>query len=117
MTSILGQEVCVILEMPDGTIFTGQALAAEYTIDISVDRYPGGFIRGLPTWTLNLIGDGRPLWHGNQDDYIAAVSSNVFQDEWKCPWCDEANWREHRTCIHCGARRSVLYDICKGGIS
>ncbi|GAG45814.1 unnamed protein product, partial [marine sediment metagenome] len=102
------------LELPDGTLFTGQAMCAEVRQEIGrmgVDYAIGGIGKHLldPVgWTMELRGIG-DLFFESPTEYRHKVEKTQSAIEWACDWCGSINPRERRKCESCGGTRSFVY--------
>lgn len=111
----MGQPVRVTLELPDGTLWAGQAMCAEVQQQMDIDRlygFGGGNNRFLPgrlEWTIELRGIG-DLSFKSPTEYRHKVKKTKSAIEWVCDWCGSITPREHRKCESCGGARSFVYE-------
>ncbi len=105
----------ITLETSDGRIITGQAIAAEFTVETSIQpmyvfgettpfSYPG-----RSHWHIRLEGIGEAKMSIGED-YRQGVYRARSANEWQCDYCHTIWPRAKNKCASCGASRSFIYE-------
>jgi hypothetical protein len=102
-SGLVGQEMIVTLEFPDGRAYSGKCIAASVTKEVEmVDLYSGPLaISGLAHWSMEL--------EGLDDLDITDRSVYATATEWMCGYCGTPNERAARKCTECAAPRPFVY--------
>jgi hypothetical protein len=110
------------IELPDGTAYTGKAIATEFsmhrpvidvtTVDSAVPLFISG---GEATWDISLRGTGA-LTVITSDNLAETMERQQQDTEYKCPYCGKINPVSSRTCGEgewdgCGASRPAVYGV------
>lgn len=109
----IGQQARVTLELPDGTIFSGQAYCAEIRQDVGLNHIftPDGNEHRFPHsigWSMELRGIGN-MFFELQSDFKDKIDAKRSAIEWICDWCGSVNPKERRKCESCGGNRAFVY--------
>ncbi len=105
----------VTLETADGRVVTGQAIAAEFSME--TEAYPM-YVFGD---TMPFTYPGRTHWHIRLEgigeakmslgtDYRQGVYRARSANEWQCDYCHTIWPRAKNKCASCGASRSFIYE-------
>lgn len=101
--AFFGKEVKVYLELPDGTMWSGNTICAELT----VETFPYSYIKQMD-WTLSLRGSGELTF---TEGCRERIKEETKQSEWHCSFCGAVMPKAERKCEGCGAWRSFVYDL------
>ena len=98
----LGDQCHITIEMPDGSVFSGNALMA--TVSCFGDDH-------WREWDVEFRGIG-PLWFEERGIFERNARKLRTEVEWKCPYCGAVMLRKHRQCnvrtALCGANEQIL---------
>ena len=112
-----GQECRVTVELPNGEVFSGKAVAMETRQSMRSDLLMsyGETMEYVPRemeWEM--------MWRGigslasafkPRPQFAQEVRTSRSAAEWKCDWCGSVNPKSRGKCKSCGGSRSFLYDI------
>ena len=114
-TAILGKEARLTVEMPDGTIFMGNAMLIDITFNnnmqpfVAPDSFVGEhFLVGQRTWEITARGIS--AMETERGAYVEQVRQVRQAAEWKCDRCGAVWPRSVNRCSACGFYRSVVYE-------
>jgi hypothetical protein len=116
------REAIFTIELPDGQVYTGVAMAVSFSEDCQVEEVRGRydsdtslFSAGPAVWEIELRGIG-PLAVKGYDmfhDLLKEGSRALEESEWTCPYCGRSWPHSQRTCwdgVHgCGANRPAMW--------